>query len=117
MLEVTAYAESGAGLSPIALMAPCDELAVMLGPVQCRMGVGDGGPLTSCPMQVEAIAMPEFADLAVVDGNAAAMQPLSGAPDASTGANAGSGDIIPVDLGGRDPAAVLQQLFGNQQRN
>lgn len=117
MLEVTAYAESGAGLSPIALMAPCDELAVMLGPVQCRMGVGDGGPLTSCPMQVEAVATPEFADLAMINGKAAAMQPLPGAPDASTGASAALGDIIRVDLGGRDPAAVLQQLFGNQQRN
>jgi len=106
VLEVSAYTDLGSSLVPAMLMAPCDQMAVMIGPIQCRMGVGDEGVLAACPMPVEAVAISEFADLAIVGGTAAAMQPA-----APANSNAASGEIIPIDLGGRDPQQVLQSLF------
>ncbi|MCG6114890.1 MAG: VWA domain-containing protein [Mesorhizobium sp.] len=107
VLEISAYTETGASLVPVMLMSPCDQMVVTIGPVQCRMGVGDGGPLTACPMPVEAMALPEFTDLAIVG---AINSDLPSAP-ATPGSNAATGDIIPIDLGGRDPQQVLRSLF------
>ena len=111
MLEMTAYVENGASLVPVALMAPCDQLAVMLGPVQCRMGVGDAGPLASCPMQVEAMAIPEFADLAVVGAGADSTGLAPALSGSASRPALAPGDIAPIDLGGRDPQDILQSLF------
>ncbi|MDH0367897.1 vWA domain-containing protein [Brucella anthropi] len=114
MLEIDAYTDTGAALTPPMLMSPCETLVIGLGPVQCRMGVGSSEPLSACPLPVEAVAIPEFTDLFVVG---ASDQPPSPTPSTPSAASASSDGIIPVDLGGRDPDAVLRALFNNQSGN
>ena len=114
MLEIDAYTETGATLTPPVLMSPCEALVVAVGPVQCRMGVGGSAPLTVCPLPVEAVAIPEFTDLHVVGASDQAAAPAAGSSSA-TGTDTDA--IIPVDLGGRDPEAILRALLGNQPGN
>lgn len=68
MLEVPAYSEFGGTLVPVMLMAPCGPLVVDVGPVQCQMGVGDGGPVGACSMPIEVIAEPGMAQARLVGG-------------------------------------------------
>ena len=114
VLEIDAYTETGATLTPPMLMSPCGALVVSVGPVECRMGVGDSGSLTSCPLPVEVMAIPEFTDLFLVSSNdrASFSQPTS---SPATGVD--SDAIIPVDLAGRDPESVLRALFSNRSGN
>lgn len=114
VLEIDAYTETGATLTPPVLMSPCDRLVVSVGPVECRMGVGASGPLTACPLPVEVMAIPEFTDLSIVSASdrASTSQPVSTpATVAETEA------IIPIDLAGRNPEQVLRALFGNKSGN
>jgi hypothetical protein len=108
MLEVTAYAATGAALTPPTMMGACSRLVVSVGPARCRMGVGHSGPVTDCPAPVEALADPEFLDLFMIGDadRAAAAAP----PPVAAGGSAGT---IPIDLGSRDPATVLRNLFGD----
>lgn len=114
VLEIAAYTETGATLVPPMLMSPCGALVVSVGPVECRMGVGDSGLLTACPLPVEVMAIPEFTDLFLVSSNdrASFSQPTS-----SPATVADSDAIIPVDLAGRDPESVLRALFSNRSGN
>ena len=114
VLEIAAYTETGATLTPPMLMSPCDTLVVGVGPVECRMGVGDSGPLTACPLPLEVMAIPEFTDLFLISTNdrASFSQPTS-----SPATVADSDAISPVDLGGRDPESVLRALFSNRSGN
>ena len=66
MFDIPAYSENGGTLVPTMLMAPCGALVVDVGPVQCRMGVGDGGPVGACPMPIEVIAEPGMAQARLV---------------------------------------------------
>lgn len=109
MLEVSVYSDTGASLTPIMLISSCNTLVVSVGPVKCRMGVGDQGTVSTCPVPLEVSASPEFADLYLVGEQASAAQ--------SPAMAATSGGIIPVDLAGRDPAAVLRALFSKQLGN
>ena len=113
-LEVDAYSDFGQALTPPMLMSGCDALVVSVGPVECRMGVGDSGPLTACPLPVEVMAVPEFTDLFIISASdqASLSQPTT---DPTTFAEPGA--IIPVDLGGRDPETVLRALFSNRSED
>ncbi|TCK19754.1 hypothetical protein EV667_4212 [Ancylobacter aquaticus] len=114
VLEIDAYTEAGASLTPPTLMSPCDTLVVGVGPVKCRMGVGSSKPLTACPLPVEVMAIPEFTDLYLVSASdRASAAPPKGSPAVVSSSRA----VIPVDLGGRDPEAVLRALFDNKARN
>ena len=108
VLEISAYTETGASLVPVMLMSPCDQMVVMIGPVQCRMGVGDGGPLTACPMPVRGNGAPRIHR----SGHRWRHQ-LGPAtrPSHPRFEFRNRGDIIPIDLGGRDPQQVLRSLF------
>ncbi len=114
VLEIAAYTETGTTLTPPMLMSPCDALVVSVGPVECRMGVGDSGPLTACPLPVEVMAIPEFTDLFLVSSNdRASFFQATGSPATVADSDA----IIPVDLGGRDPESALRALFSNPSGN
>ncbi|WP_373356255.1 hypothetical protein [Pseudoroseicyclus sp. CXY001] len=114
VLEIDAYTEAGATLAAPALMAPCGALVVSVGPVECRLGAGSSGPLTACPLPVEVRAMPEFADLFLLSaGDGASVSQPRGSPAMGADPEA----VIPVDLAGRDPGAVLRALFGNRSGN
>ncbi|MCO5156355.1 MAG: hypothetical protein M9945_06310 [Aquamicrobium sp.] len=114
VLEIDAYTETGATLTPPMLMSPCDTLVMGVGPVECRIGVGDSGPLTACPLPVEVMAIPEFTDLFLVSSSDRAS---FSQPTGSPATVADSDAIIPVDLGGRDPESVLRALFSNRSGN
>lgn len=111
VLEIDAFAEIGATLTPPMLLGSCEELVVAVGPVQCRMGVGGTDPLTVCPLPVEAVASPEFTDLYVVGASDRAPSP---AENSSSTPGAHTDGIVPVDLAGRDPQAILRALLSNQ---
>ena len=111
VLEIDVYTETGATLTPPMLMSPCNTLVVSIGPVQCRMGVGDSGSLTDCPLPVEVTAIPEFADLVLISSNAGAS---FSRPTSSPATVADADAIIPVNLAGRDPESALRARFSNR---
>lgn len=114
VLEIDAYSDAGQALTPPMLMSPCAALVVSVGPVECRMGVGNSGPVTACPLPVEVMAVPEFTDLFIIG---ASDQASVTQPTTAPATFADPGAIIPVDLGGRDPEVVLRALFNNRSED
>lgn len=114
VMVISAYTDFGGTLGAPMLSARCSPLVIGVGPVQCRMGIGDEGPLTDCPLPITLSADPEFADLFLIGGEG---QANSTRPADLSSAATGQDGIIPIDLGDRDPGQVLRELFEKGKGN
>ncbi|WP_127144013.1 vWA domain-containing protein [Pelagibacterium montanilacus] len=111
VLEIDAFTDRGAALSPVMMMSACDAIALTVGPIQCRMGTDSAAPLQACPLPVEVSTSGALAALSVA-GEASAGTPAElQAPIVQPDEAAMTGEVIPVDIGDMSPEELLSVLL------